>query len=61
MSVGRSFPTEEGQRVNHLSPEQGEPLLRTKLYIPRIRATRVLRQGLLEQMNKSLDKTPTSR
>jgi LuxR family maltose regulon positive regulatory protein len=56
VSTGESNSTEGGQRANQLLPEQREPLLRTKLFVPPMRAKRVDRPGLIERMNDSQDK-----
>ena len=56
MPEGSSIPTEGGQEATRFLPEQREPLLRTKLFIPPVRANRVARLGLTERMNNSHDK-----
>ena len=56
MSAGRSILTAGGKEDKQVFLEQREPLLRTKLFIPPLRAKQVARPGLIKQMNDSLDK-----
>lgn len=48
-----------GGQTNRSSPEQREPLLRTKLFIPPIRQNGVVRPNLMDQLNSGLDKPLT--
>ena len=56
--MARSEPEvmEGGEQTNQPPLEQREPLLRTKLFVPPIRANRVSRPRLIEQINNGLDK-----
>lgn len=56
MPAGTPNPAEVGQMVNQILPEQREPLLRTKLFVPPARAKRVSRGSLTGQINANLDK-----
>ena len=56
MSAGGPNSTEGGQQVNRMVFQQKEPLLKTKFFIPPIRAKRVGRPGLTERVNSGMDK-----
>lgn len=54
--TGGTGPPEAGQPADQLRLEQRVPLLRTKIFIPPLRASRVARPRLLEVINRNLDK-----
>jgi LuxR family maltose regulon positive regulatory protein len=56
MSAGRSSSAEGEQEAETFLPEQREPMLRTKLFVPSTRAKHIVRPGLIERMNDILDK-----
>lgn len=47
---------ERGEQANPASVEQGELLLRTKMFLPPVRPKRVIRPRLFEQMDSGLNK-----
>lgn len=56
MSRARSEFINGGGESNQLPLQQREPLLRTKLFLPPIRAKRVARPQLIKKINEGLDK-----
>lgn len=56
MSERGSSSAEGDQKVNRIVLEQREPLLRTKLLVPPMRAKRLARTSLIERINENLDK-----
>jgi hypothetical protein len=56
MPARRSNSKEGDQQIDRSVLQQGEPLLKTKFFIPPLRARQVARPALIQQMNDRLEK-----
>ena len=56
MSQTGSGSAPQERESDQLSPEQSEPLLRTKLFVPSVRSNQITRPRLIELLNGGLDK-----